>query len=182
MRRALTAVLVILALLIVHIASASIQDCAGQQCVYLPLVAKPLPSPTPTNTPTNTPLPTLPPTSTVRPTTGPTATPTLPPPTFNNCQADPNPGAAPNYPVRIVSIDKVGEVVTLRNVSTAAVDLTGWHMCSITGNQEHPIGGVLAPGETRSFPNTGGPIWNNTTSDPGALYNQSGQLVSYHPD
>jgi hypothetical protein len=55
-------------------------------------------------------------------------------------------------------------------------------MCSITGNQHHPISGTLAPGETKTFVNTGGPIWNNSASDPGALYNKNGQLVSYYPD
>jgi hypothetical protein len=107
----------------------------------------------------------------------------LPPPTFNNCQADPNPGAAPNYPVQIIGIDKAAEVVRLKNVSNATVSLDGWHMCSITGNQEQQgIGGTLAPGETKDFANPSGPIWNNSSSDPGALYNQNGQLVSYYPD
>jgi phosphatidylserine/phosphatidylglycerophosphate/cardiolipin synthase-like enzyme len=128
-------------------------------------------------------LPTFTPTATATATQGPTATPTLPPPTYNNCQADPNPSAAPNYPVRIVNIDKQAETVTLRNVTTGdTIDLTGWQMCSITGNQHHPISGTLAPGETRTFPNTGGPIWNNSNPDPGALYNENGQLVSYFPD
>ena len=69
--------------------------------------------------------------------------------------------------------------MTLQNISGDAIDLTGWHMCSITGNQEHPIGGTLSPGQTTTFLNTGGPIWNNASSDPGALYNPGGQLVSY---
>lgn len=106
----------------------------------------------------------------------------LPPPTYNNCQADPNPDAAPNYPVAIVQIDKGAEVVTLQNVSQEAIDLTGWHMCSIKGNQQHPIGGVLAPGERRAFPSPDGTIWNNMERDDGALYNAQGQLVSYHRD
>jgi hypothetical protein len=125
----------------------------------------------PTNTPTTTP----------QPTTGPqpTATPTLPPPSFNNCQADPNASAAPNYPVRITAINKADETVTLKNVSTSAVDLTGWTMCSITGNQEHPIGGTLAPGASQTFSGPAGNIWNNSNPDPGALYNPDGQLASY---
>jgi hypothetical protein len=128
-------------------------------------------------TPTNTPVPT----ATPQPTTGPqpTATPTLPPPSFNNCQADPNSNAAPNYPVRIVTINKVAETVTLKNVSTSAIDLTGWTMCSITGNQEHPIGGTLTPGASQTFAGPTGNIWNNSVPDPGALYNPAGQLVSY---
>jgi phosphatidylserine/phosphatidylglycerophosphate/cardiolipin synthase-like enzyme len=136
---------------------------------YLPLVQRAAES-TPLATPT--------PTATV--TQGPTATPTLPPPTYDNCQVDPNPSAAPNYPIAIVAINKSAETVTFRNVTSGdTIDLTNWNMCSITGNQHHPISGSLAPGETKTFPNTGGPIWNNSASDPGALYNTGGQLVSY---
>jgi len=115
----------------------------------------------------------------------PTATPApepLPAPTFNNCWPDPNPDAAPNYPVQIVAIDKAEEVVQLQNVSPEPVNLDGWRMCSIRGNQEHPIGGTLAPGETRSFPGPTGPIWSNSEPDDGALYNAAGQLVSYYRD
>jgi hypothetical protein len=110
--------------------------------------------------------------------------PGLPPPSYNNCQADPNAAAAPNAPVRIVTVDKAAEVVRLQNVSDAAVDLDGWKMCSIKGNQLHEgIGGTLAPGETKDFGHTNpGNIWNNSEPDDGALYNTSGQLVSYWTD
>ena len=138
---------------------------------YLPLVINPAPTLTPTTAPT--------PTATNTPVPVPTNTPTLPPPTFNNCQADPNPGAAPNYPVRITAIDKAAETVTLQNVSTSAVDLTGWKMCSITGNQNHPISGTLAPGQSVTFPGSGGAIWNNASEDDGALYTPDGRLASY---
>lgn len=111
----------------------------------------------------------------------PPADPILPPPTYNNCQADPNPGAAPNAPVRIVGLDKVAEVVTLRNVSAAAVNLDGWHLCSINGNQHIPVSGTLAPGESRGLP-SGGLFWNNSERDDAALYNPNGQLVSYFVD
>jgi hypothetical protein len=123
--------------------------------------------------------PTLTPTVAATRTPAPTATPTLPPPTYNNCQADPNPSAAPNYPLRIVGINKVAETVTLQNVSGETIDLSGWTMCSVTGNQHHPISGTIGPGAYRPFVNDGGPIWNNSSPDPGALYNPNGQLVSY---
>jgi hypothetical protein len=106
----------------------------------------------------------------------------LPAPTFNACQPDPDPSAAPDYPVQIVHIDKEREVVALKNVSPEAVSLDGWHMCSIRGNQEHPIGGSLAPGEQKEFPGPAGNIWSNSERDDGALYNQNGQLVSYLED
>lgn len=135
------------------------------------------PTPPPRPEPTNTP------TATVPPLPQPSATPSLPPPTLNNCQADPNPGAAPNYPVRITNIDKQAETVTLRNVTVAdTIDLSDWTMCSILGNQQHPIGGVLAPGQSQTFPGPAANIWNNSSSDPGALYNADGQLASYWPD
>ena len=82
----------------------------------------------------------------------------------------------------IVNVDKGKEVVTLKNVSSEAVDLSGWHMCSIKGNQEHPISGTLAPGQQQDFPGPEGSIWSNSDPDPGALYNQKGQLVSYWPN
>jgi hypothetical protein len=106
----------------------------------------------------------------------------LPPPSFNACQEDPNPTAAPNYPVVIVTVNKDGEYVVLKNVSGEAVDLTGWHMCSIKGNQEHPISGALGPGEQKQFDGPPGPIWSNGERDNGSLYNASGQLVSYWYD
>jgi hypothetical protein len=119
------------------------------------------------------------PTITPVPTVAPTATPTLPPPTYNNCQADPNPSAAPNYPLQIAAINKVGEAVIIRNVSNENIDLTGWHMCSVTGNQHHPLDSNIGMGAIRTFINNGPPIWNNSSPDPGALYNPEGQLVSY---
>lgn len=106
----------------------------------------------------------------------------LPPPSFNGCREDPDPDAAPDYPVRIVSVDKRGETVTLQNTSQAPVSLDGWTMCSIKGNQQHPIGGVLNPGESKVFGGPADNIWNNSERDDGSLYNQNGQLVSYYRD
>ncbi|HEU4325123.1 MAG TPA: lamin tail domain-containing protein [Roseiflexaceae bacterium] len=105
------------------------------------------------------------------------------PPSFNNCQEDPNALRAPNRPVAIVAVDKRGETVRLQNNSGEPVSLEGWRMCSIKGNQEHsPIGGTLAPGEARDFSNSGGNIWNNSEPDNGALYDAAGRLVSYWVD
>lgn len=112
----------------------------------------------------------------------PPSAPQPPAPSYNNCQADPNAGAAPNFPVKIIAIDKGAETVTLQNVSGEAVSLDGWIMCSIKGNQQHPVGGSLAPGETRRFPGPAGTIWSNSDKDDGALYNAQGQLISYWND
>lgn len=119
-------------------------------------------------------------TSPVRPSTpSPAATPL--PPSFDGCRTEPYAALAPNAPVAIVSIDKRAEVVTLRNVSSEPVSLDGWTMCSMRGAQIHQgISGVLAPGETRSFPRAGGrDIWTDNASDPGALYDAEGRLVAY---
>jgi micrococcal nuclease len=116
------------------------------------------------------------------PTVAPEVTPL--PPSFDGCRTEPNAALAPNLPVAIVAIDKRAEVVTLRNVSAATVNLDGWTMCSMRGAQIHPgIGGTLAPGETRDFPRTGGGnIWTDSTSDPGALYDAEGRLIAYWHD
>lgn len=112
----------------------------------------------------------------------PPVAPQPPAPSYNNCQDDPNAAAAPDYPVVIANIAKGDETVTLRNVSPDVVSLDGWIMCSIRGNQQHPISGQLAPNEAKTFPGPAGNIWNNSSSDPGALYNAQGQLISYWED
>lgn len=133
--------------------------------------------------------PTTPATGSGTATPPPAATPTVTgnqalPPSFDGCRTEPNAARAPNAPVAIVSIDKRAEVVTLRNVSNATVNLDGWTMCSMRGAQIHQgIGGALAPGETRSFPRDGGrDIWTDNASDPGALYDAEGRLVAYWDD
>lgn len=121
-----------------------------------------------------TPVPTAPPDST-------TGNPL--PRSFNNCKPDPNAARAPNAPVVIVNVNKRTETVTLKNVSNATVNLDGWIMCSIKGSQIHQgIGGTLEPGKTRAFKHAGGNIWNNRETDPGALYDPQGRLVSYWAD
>jgi len=128
--------------------------------LYVPVVHKPLPAPA--ATPTPTPRPEF----------------------YDGCKSDPNPAAASNYPVRIVTVDKIAEKVTLENVSNATVLLEDWNLCSINGNQDHDqIGGTIAPHTMRTFPNTGTPgIWNDTQRDDAALYNAVGELVSYWVD
>jgi hypothetical protein len=110
----------IVATLLVICAPLIFAQPSNLSATYLPMVFGRVPTPTytPSPTATFTPTPTQSPTST--PTIAPTATPTLPPPSYNNCQADPNPGAAPNYPVKITNIDKVNEVVILQNTLIAS--------------------------------------------------------------
>jgi len=100
------------------------------------------------------------------------------------------------YSVIIADIDLQGEVVTIKNNSNWSVDMTGWYLVSVTGDQTYyfPPGFVLGAEETvyitsgRNARNdgvkylkwTGSYIWNND-GDPGKLYNNSGALVSEWP-
>lgn len=90
---------------------------------------------------------------------------------------------APEFPLTIEGINKIAEIVTLHNVSGKPVDLAGWKMVSVLGEQRHPgLEGTLAPGEMRSFANLGGKIWRDDARDDGALYAPDGALVSYWID
>jgi hypothetical protein len=164
--------------------------------VSSPLPPSPVPSPLPPSpvpaplSPSPTSVPASPTSAPVSPTatSGPTATPTPtfpppadpPPPSFNGCQDEPNAAAAPDYPVRILDINKETEVFALQNVGTVPVDLGEWVMCSMNGSQElDRMRGALEPGQTRRFVFPGAGVWSNTQRDDGALYNARGQLISY---
>jgi len=103
-------------------------------------------------------------------------------PSFNGCTSEPNAAAAPDHPVRISSIDKAAETITLENVSTTTINLDGWIICSFRGSQEYRLTGRLAPGEQREFLGPGRQIWSNSDQDDGALYTPQGELVSYWDD
>lgn len=90
------------------------------------------------------------------------------------------------------TIDLTGEVVTITNSSDAAVDLTGWKLVSVIGNQTFifPAGTTLTPGGSlkvvsgeKAQAGTGMLVWTqsniwNNDGDPGALYDAQGNLVS----
>ena len=86
--------------------------------------------------------------------------------------------------VRITSIDKVGEVVTVTNYDVRAVDMTGWRLVSVTGNQTFRFPSFTlragASVRVRSGPKATGNgqtelfwtkryVWNNEVDDPGRL-------------
>lgn len=111
-----------------------------------------------------------------------TATPTRTPPAgAANCASDPNANIAPNSPIKISSVDKVAEVVTLQNISPENVDISGWKICSITGNQLHAtLSGSIAAGvSTQIARQTASEIWLNSSRDDAALYDNFGRLISY---
>lgn len=88
--------------------------------------------------------------------------------------------------MRIVAINKAAnpENVVIKNVSAGDVNVSGWRICSITGNQIHAVlsGSIGAGVQTTVNSYANGPIWNNSSRDDGALYNASGGLVSYLVD
>jgi hypothetical protein len=141
------------------------------------------PAPTSTVRPTNTPAPT----PTPRPTRPPAPTATPEPPTQTPEPPTPTVEATPTAPpatgdsVIIVEVNKRQETVTLRNTGNAPVDLRAWTLLSLTGGQYHPIGGILQPGETKIFPNTGREIWNNSRADPAELRDPTGRVVDRYP-
>jgi competence protein ComEC len=110
-----------------------------------------------------------------------TASPAALPRGANPCKQRVDVDTAPNAPITIVSVDKVAEVVTIRNDGASAVDLSGWTICSLLGSQLHAgLDGVLSAGETRAIPSQAArAIWNNRSKERAAVYNSAGQLISY---
>ena len=93
--------------------------------------------------------------------------------------------------VKIVSKDLSAEIVGIKNNGSTSVNLQGWKLVSVEGNQSYTFGSyTLGAGKTvyvTSGPNaktgtsylkwTGSAIWNNS-GDAAKLYNASGKLVS----
>lgn len=134
------------------------------------------PMPSPTTGPKATPVPTA--TPTPEPTVAPTAVPV---------------GTAMKVPVVISGLDKKSECVSVRNTSDKDIDLTGWYILSVTGNQRFnfPDGYTIKAGtevKVASFEATGdlfwtkANMWNNSKSDPAEFYNAEGILQSRWDD
>ncbi|KYH35993.1 hydroxyacylglutathione hydrolase [Clostridium tepidiprofundi DSM 19306] len=96
-----------------------------------------------------------------------------------------------NNKIIIQSIDKVAEIVVIKNNSDRDIDLTGWKLVSVTGNQTYIFPKyILKAGVSIkiSSGNSKGDlkwskrnIWNNSKEDDGELYDGLGNLV-YHYD
>ncbi|MDQ0896303.1 MULTISPECIES: stalk domain-containing protein [unclassified Paenibacillus] len=93
----------------------------------------------------------------------------------------------------ITDVDKVNEVVTISNVGSADINLTGWKVISVTGNQTYTFNSdfILKAGASVKLTSgsdatttdnnllwTKSNIWNNTSSDPAELYDNEDTLVS----
>lgn len=90
--------------------------------------------------------------------------------------------------VVIQSVDLVNEVVTLKNTSSEDVDLSGWELLSVKGNQSFvfPQGTIIKAGATLTIASgnaagdirwTNKNIWNND-GDPAQLIDARGNVVS----
>lgn len=97
-----------------------------------------------------------------------------------------------NEGVIIQNIDKEGEIITIKNNSSSSINLKGWKIVSVTGNQTFVFPDyTLAAGAsvTVASGDVSGDliwgkanIWNNSKSDPGELYDSSGNLVYRYDD
>jgi len=137
--------------------------------------------PTLTASPTGSPTPTRP-TSTATLTAIPSATASAVPPSATATSA---------RSVEIISVNKSAEYVEVQNFGPTVVDLRGWRLVSVTGNESCPLGETLNPNETlRIWSRRGNPgfdcqlgraIWRDNEVDPAVLYNPQGQEVSRFP-
>lgn len=127
------------------------------------------------------------PTGTETPTqTVPTGTAT-PLPTVTN----PPPTVASSGSVVIATVNKAIEYVDLQNVGNGPVDLSGWRLVSVTGNQSCPLRGVIGPNEVlRVWSGNGDSglscgfafnIWNDNRADPAVLFDAQGREISRYP-
>jgi hypothetical protein len=89
----------------------------------------------------------------------------------------------------ISALDKRYESVTIKNPTGSTIDLSGWRVVSVKGNQSYtiPSGTILGAGEAIVVASGGGAgdliwtksnIWNNSDPDPAELYDPQGNLVS----
>lgn len=97
-----------------------------------------------------------------------------------------------NGNIIISSLDKVNELITLKNNSTTDIDISGWKIVSVTGNQSFTFPSfilkagttvTIASGDTSGTLQWGkGNIWNNSQSDPAELYDNTGKLIYRYND
>ena len=131
------------------------------------------------------------------PTPAPASTPTA----ESKPQPEPKPTTTTAQPndlpkVSIISKDLVGEKVVIKNNDTVDIDMSGWELVSVKGNQifKFPDGFILKKGQTVTI--TSGPeayddppkvlkwptgnVWNNG-GDPAELRDNKGRVVSSIP-
>jgi len=90
-----------------------------------------------------------------------------------------------NVIISYVKAHSSAEYVEIKNIGSSSVNLSGWKLVSVEGNQSHILSGVLKPGQSLkvySGPEAEGRIWStnyihNNNGDEVQLYNSSGKFV-----
>ncbi|MCM1991983.1 MBL fold metallo-hydrolase [Oceanirhabdus seepicola] len=90
--------------------------------------------------------------------------------------------------ISIENIDKVKELVFIKNNGNTKVNLKGYKLLSVKGNQQFIFPEVtIEPGEAITVSSGDGKgdiqwgkknMWSNSSEDPGKLYNSEGKLIS----
>jgi beta-lactamase superfamily II metal-dependent hydrolase len=88
----------------------------------------------------------------------------------------------------ISDVDKEAEIVTIKNTGSNDINIKGWVLVSVKGNQRFTFqsynlkagdSATIASGKsTGDLKWTSKNVWNNDTSDPAELYDSAGNLVS----
>ncbi|MDR7855459.1 MBL fold metallo-hydrolase [Tissierella sp.] len=94
---------------------------------------------------------------------------------------------SPKPKVIISDLDKVGETVTIKNDSSTDINLEGWRLLSVKGNQEYIFPDYILKANEIVIVTSGGKdgnltwgsenIWNNSESDPAVLYDKEGNEI-----
>lgn len=100
-----------------------------------------------------------------------------------------------NKEVKIIELDKKAEYILIKNSGSDSVDLTGWKIVSVKGNQSFTFPEfTLEPNSTVKVGDSeknsdvdfhwldGQGTWHNTKSDPAELYNTNDELVDRYDD
>jgi micrococcal nuclease len=97
----------------------------------------------------------------------------------------------------LIEVDKQAELVTISNTTDQSIDMNGWKLVSVRGNQTYPFSAytlearqnvvISSADETLSSDFSvlqwgATNIWSNKESDPAELYNQYNELVSVWED
>lgn len=97
--------------------------------------------------------------------------------------------------VKIIELDKKAEYIVIKNVSSDTINITGWVIVSVKGNQRFTFPKCsLAPNATVKVGDSGKNsdvdfhwldgrgTWNNSESDPAELYDSKGSLIDRYFD
>lgn len=97
--------------------------------------------------------------------------------------------------IAITELDKKAEYIVIKNTSNSSIDVTGWKIVSVTGNQSYTFDKFILEANATvkvgdSEKNTdvdfhwldGRGTWNNSKSDPAELYDSSGKIVDRFDD